>query len=113
MNVLSTRPPVSNSASCSPLNNRIARKLYIKFMNNAVVPKEVTLNLSPAEATKIWMEMQDPTIAEGWIDPEGNAFSEDMLAHVEETMGTQGKVWGQAQLDLYLHPAPLLHLVAR
>jgi hypothetical protein len=69
------------------------------FVNTA--GKEVTLELSKAEARKRWMEFQDPTLQETLTLPEGNAYSPEMIKALETFLTAEDKLFAEAQLKFY------------
>lgn len=63
--------------------------------------EEVVLELSKAEARKIWMELQDPSLVETLTSEKGNAYSPDMIQAIEEFLTQEDKDFATAQLQFY------------
>lgn len=63
--------------------------------------ERVRLKLSKSEARKRWMELQDESLRETLTDPDGNAYSEDMIAALSEFLTQEDIAVAQAQLDFY------------
>jgi len=52
-----------------------------------------------AEARKVWMELQDPTLEETFTN--GMFFTEDMILAIDNFLTPQDKAFAQEQLDFY------------
>jgi len=87
------------------------RQMIKKFQEDSVIKdlgtfrntrgEEVTLELSKAEARKIWMEFQDPTLRETFVNEKGNAFSPAMLKAIESSLTKEDMDFATAQLAFY------------
>jgi len=61
--------------------------------------KVVELDMSRAQLRKRWMELQDPTLRETFI--EGMSYTEEMINAIENEMSEADKVFANAQLKFY------------
>lgn len=74
---------------------------------------EVRLEYSRAEIRKLWMESQDPTIADVITDDKGMAFSEAMLRVLFDTLTPQDQAYVDAQLAIYRSIYPTINATYR
>ena len=63
--------------------------------------EEVNFELSRAEARKLWMELQDPSLNETFTSEFGNAYSPAMIQAVEEFLTQEDKEFARNQLAFY------------
>jgi len=63
--------------------------------------RKVRLQYTRNEARKMWMELQDPTIAEAYRHKQGNAYTENMMVAIDNLLSPRDKAFAQAQLDFY------------
>ena len=57
------------------------------------------LKMTRDELIKRWMELQDPTLRESFI--EGNKYTETIIRKIDEAMTTNDKKFANGQLDMY------------
>lgn len=60
-----------------------------------------TDGMTRAELRKRWMELQDPQLRESMMSEKGNAYTEDIVAAIEQELTPQDIAIAQAQLDFY------------
>jgi hypothetical protein len=76
-----------------------------EFIDAAGNPQQ--LDVSPAEALTLWMQLQDETINEAFTHEKGNAYTQDMLDAIQGMLdingdgGQKNMQYGQALLDFY------------
>lgn len=63
--------------------------------------RERVLEYSVDEARKLWMEFQDPTIADTLADPFGNALTASMQNHIFYMLNAEDMAFARAQFDFY------------
>jgi hypothetical protein len=63
--------------------------------------EEVNFELSKAEARKLWMELQDPSLSETFFSENGNAYTEEMTRAVGEFLTQEDRNFALSQLDFY------------
>lgn len=73
--------------------------------------KEVRLRFSKAEARKLWMELQDESIREAIESPEGNAYTQEMINAVMNTLDSKDINFAKSQLKLYQEFLPQIDKV--
>ncbi len=74
--------------------------------------KATRWELSRAQARKLWMELQDPTIRETLTAEKGNGITEEMETVLQEDFLSDGdKLFAQAQLDFYKELYPRVDTV--
>jgi len=69
------------------------------FKNNR--GEEINFELSMAEARKVWMELQDPSLVESLINEKGNAYSPTMIQAIDDFVTKEHKAFAEAQLQFY------------
>lgn len=71
----------------------------------------VRWELSRAQARKLWMELQDPTVRETLIDPDGNGITVEMEETLDDFLTPEDKEFAKAQLRFYKEIYPKINEV--
>ena len=77
------------------------------------IGRVVRLQYSKSEARKLWMELQDETIAPIITHEKGNAYTEDMVQSILGLLDQQDIDYAQAQLGFYKALYPEINAVYR
>lgn len=77
-----------------------SKKVNLGIFKNSA-GEDVVLNISKAEARKIWMEYLDPTLEETFFHEKGNAYTPAMLDAIHDFMTTEDLDFVNAQIDFY------------
>lgn len=73
--------------------------------------KPTRWEISKAQARKLWMELQDPTLRPTLVSPEGNGITVEMEDALDDFLSPEDKNFAQAQLDLYQEIYPQIDRV--